>query len=378
VDWIQLWQQSNDFEQVKKEIRNIVASRRLLLKDGTMGTHEFSATTWDQTRLLTKRMWLNYWRSPSYLYGNLFSALSTAIIAGFTFWKLGNSEIALQERMFAAFMFIFIPAPFLNGIIPKFFESRMLWESRELPSRVYGWFAFATANLVCEVPYAILYAVIYFVVWYFPIGFPTDSGTAGYTFFITLIYFLFMPSWGQWIAAFASTYTVVANILPFFLVMVLLINGVLIPYSQLTVFWKYTMYYISPVTYLIDGVLGAVLNKVPVVCNPSELVSFSPPAGQTCGAYAADFLKSSLGYLVNPDASTDCQYCSLREATGYLATLNIYASQKWRNLGILIGFTLSNWILVYAMVYVFRFRGFSYMSYISNVWTMVKARLSRK
>jgi len=39
-----------------------------------------------------------------------------------------------------------------------------------------------------------------------------------------------MPSWGQWIAAFASTYTVVANILPFFLVMVLLFNGVLIPY----------------------------------------------------------------------------------------------------------------------------------------------------
>jgi hypothetical protein len=41
---------------------------------------------------------------------------------------------------------------------------------------------------------------------------------------------LFMPSWGQWIAAFSSTYTVVANVLPFFLVMVLLITGVLIPY----------------------------------------------------------------------------------------------------------------------------------------------------
>ena len=41
-----------------------------------------------------------------------------------------------------------------------------------------------------------------------------------------------MPSWGQWIAAFASTYTVVANVLPFFLVMVLLITGVLIPYCN--------------------------------------------------------------------------------------------------------------------------------------------------
>jgi ATP-binding cassette, subfamily G (WHITE), member 2, SNQ2 len=83
------------------------------------------------------------------------------------------------------------------------------------------------------------------------------------------------------------------------------------------------MYYISPVTYLIDGVLSAVLNKVPVVCNPSELVSFSPPGGQTCGAYAADFLKSSLGYLVNPDAASDCQYCSLREATGVIPAILI-------------------------------------------------------
>lgn len=76
------------------------------------------------------------------------------------------------------------------------------------------------------------------------------------------------------------------------------------------------MYYISPVTYLIDGVLSAVLNKVPVVCDPAELVAFNPPDGQTCGSYTDDFLKSTLGYLVNPDASANCQYCSLREATG--------------------------------------------------------------
>jgi hypothetical protein len=40
-----------------------------------------------------------------------------------------------------------------------------------------------------------------------------------------------MRSWAQWIAAFASSYTIVANILPFFLIMVLLITGVLIPYG---------------------------------------------------------------------------------------------------------------------------------------------------
>src|SRR5208282_4614966 len=110
-----------------------------------------------------------------------------------------------------------------------------------------------------------------------------------------------MPSWAQWIVAFAASYTIVANILPFFLIMVLLITGVLIPYgiislnvansAQITVFWRFTMYYISPVTYLIGGVLSAVMNNVPVVCNPSELVLFDPPSGQSCGTYSADFLK---------------------------------------------------------------------------------------
>jgi hypothetical protein len=35
---------------------------------------------------------------------------SHTILAGFTFRKLGNIYIALQERLFAAFMFIFLPA----------------------------------------------------------------------------------------------------------------------------------------------------------------------------------------------------------------------------------------------------------------------------
>jgi ATP-binding cassette, subfamily G (WHITE), member 2, SNQ2 len=77
--------------------------------------------------------------------------------------------------------------------------------------------------------------------------------------------------------------------------------------AQITVFWMYTMYDISPTTYLIGGVLVAVLDKVPAVCNPSELVPSRPPNGQTCGAYAAEFLKSSFGYLVIPDAAVNCQ-----------------------------------------------------------------------
>jgi ABC-type multidrug transport system permease subunit len=86
--------------------------------------------------------------------------------------------------------------------------------------------------------------------------------------------------------------------------------------AQLPVFWRYTMYRISPASYLIGGVLSAVLEKVPVICNPTELATFNPPGGQTCGAYAADYLQHAIGYLVNANSTSDCQYCPLSDATG--------------------------------------------------------------
>jgi ATP-binding cassette, subfamily G (WHITE), member 2, SNQ2 len=126
MDWIKAWRESPEFEAVQKEINNIVSTRKEISQTGVIHTHEFAATTYDQTILLTKRMWLNYWRSPSYGYGNFFTIFSTAIVAGFTFWKLGNTLIAFQERLFGAFMFIFLPAPILNSVVPKVFPQQMV------------------------------------------------------------------------------------------------------------------------------------------------------------------------------------------------------------------------------------------------------------
>lgn len=135
----------------------------------------------------------------------------------------------------------------INATIPKFFMNRTIWEAREFPSRIYGWQAFTTAQILCEIPYAILACTVYFLVWYFPVGFPTDASISGYVYLMWLIVNLFTASWGQWIASFAPSYTVVANIIPFFLVSVQLFTGIIRPYSTTPVFWRYWLYYISPV-----------------------------------------------------------------------------------------------------------------------------------
>lgn len=90
------------------------------------------------------------------------------------------------------------------------------------------------------------------------------------------------------------------------------------------------MYYANPSTYWIGGLLAATLDKLPVECAPEETARFDAPDNQTCKDYAGAFAESAGGFLLNPEAYSDCQYCPYRNGNQYLATLNIHASEKWR------------------------------------------------
>lgn len=151
--------------------------------------------------------------------------------------------------MFTSFLILTLPPTVVNAVVPKFFTNMALWQAREHPSRIYGWIPFCTAQVVAEIPPAIISAVIYWAIWYWPTGLPSESSVSGYVFLMTMLFFLFQASWGQWICAFAPSFTVISNVLPFFFVMFSLFNGVVRPYSMLPVFWRYWMYWVNPSTY---------------------------------------------------------------------------------------------------------------------------------
>lgn len=90
--------------------------------------------------------------------------------------------------MFSCFLIIIIPPTIVNSVVPKFYQNRALWEARELPSRIYGWFAFCTAQAVTEIPIAIIGATIYWLLWYWPSGLPSDSSTSGYVYLMTVLF----------------------------------------------------------------------------------------------------------------------------------------------------------------------------------------------
>ncbi|KAH8431322.1 ABC drug exporter AtrF [Aspergillus melleus] len=374
LDWNEEWKNSDQNRRILDEIKHIREERSKIPIAEKGVQYEFAAPTWTQTVLLTERIFRQYWRDPSYYYGKLFVSVIIGIFNGFTFWMLDDSLASMQNRMFSIFLIILIPPIVLNSIVPKFYINRALWEAREYPSRIYGWFAFCTANVVCEIPMAIISGLIYWLLWYYPVGFPTDSSSAGYVFLMSMLFFLFQASWGQWICAFAPSFTVISNVLPFFFVMVNLFNGIVRPYSDYPVFWKYWMYYVNPVTWWLRGVISSVFPSVEINCTSMESTHFDPPPGSTCGDYANDFVRNiaGAGYLVDPNATSDCQYCPYRDGMEYMQTLNVHDGDKWRCFGIFLAFVIINWALVYFFIYTVRVRGWSFgIGYIFGGFGMI-------
>jgi ATP-binding cassette subfamily G (WHITE) protein 2 (SNQ2) len=82
----------------------------------------------------------------------------------------------------------------------RFIANRNIWLEKEFPNGTYGSVAFASSQIIAELPFTLVGAVVFFVVFYFMVGLPLGV-QAGYTFLMTLFFYLFATSWGQWIAA---------------------------------------------------------------------------------------------------------------------------------------------------------------------------------
>ncbi|KAK3335080.1 ABC-2 type transporter-domain-containing protein [Neurospora tetraspora] len=381
VVWAEEWKESDEYRQVLSEIDMIKKTRTLATQLSNNQAqpiqHEFAAPIPTQAWLLTKRMFIRQWRDPSYLYGRLFICLIMGIFNGFTYWKISSphhshplSLTQLQNSLFTAFLIIMLPSTVLNAVLPKFFMSRSLWEKREHPSRIYGWVAFCTAEILSEIPGSIVAGTLYFLAWYLPTGLPRGTGSAEsesavYVWLMSVSFMIFIASWGQWICAFAPSFAVITNVLPFFLVIFSLFNGVVVPWQQMNVAWKWWLYYLNPATYWIGGNMAAVLRGQTVHCADNEMAVFRPPVGESCQSFAGTWLSGvGRGYLttmgVVDDGGYECGYCPYADGEEYLASLNVKTGQMWRNFGIFAAFCVSNWALVYFFIYTVRVKGWSF------------------
>jgi ATP-binding cassette, subfamily G (WHITE), member 2, PDR len=93
-----------------------------------------------------------------------------------------------------------------------------------------------------------------------------------------------------------------------------------------------------------------------VICSANELAVMQPPAGTSCGEYLGLFAKAVGGIIYNPNANSDCQYCTMSVADEFLAGSSISYSTRWRDYGLGFAYIVFNIFMAVFLYYLIRVR----------------------
>lgn len=114
------------------------------------------------------------------------------------------------------------------------------------------------------------------------------------------------------------------------------------------------MYRLSPLTYIIGGMLGAAISDAEVTCANVEFASFSTPNNESCGSYAKRMIEERGGYILDPESTTNCQYCPISSTNQFLGRFAVNPANSWRDLGIVFAFIVFNSMMAVLLYWLFR------------------------
>ncbi|KAI6026023.1 ABC-2 type transporter-domain-containing protein [Pisolithus marmoratus] len=353
VDWHAIWKASPEAAELDREIEQLHAEGRSRPVVETQVTKLYSrfATSWvTQFLILTERGFVSYWRNPTYMMSKVVLNVAAALIIGFVFFQSDDTVQGVENKLFAVFMATMCCVGLVQQIQSVYISVRDIYEIRERPSRMYSWTAFLASQLVIELPWNILSASLFFVSFYWTVGLPTAR--APYTYLLFGVVFpIYFTTAGQAFAALAPTPTIATLLFSTLFVFTIILQ----PYSQLK--WWQWMYWTSPFTYLVEGLLGQAVANMNINCSPTELVVIEPPSNMTCGEYMTTFISEVGGHLTNSSATSACNYCPYRSTDQFLSSnFNILYHHRWRDLGIVLGFTGFNTIAIFVLTYLCRIR----------------------
>ncbi|KAM0257790.1 hypothetical protein ACHAPA_011586 [Fusarium lateritium] len=359
-DWHTVWKGSQERAAVEAEVERIHSVMSSTTPQDDAASHaEFAMPFGTQLREVTIRVFQQYWRMPAYILSKLVLGTVAGLFVGFSFFKADATFAGMQNILFSVFMIITVFTTLVQQIQPHFLTQRDLYEVRERPSKAYSWKAFMIANVLIEVPYQALTGILMFACFYYPVVGIQSPARQGLVLLFMIQLMLYASSFAQMtIAAFPDALTASA-IVTLLVLMSLTFCGVLQPPTALPGFWIF-MYRVSPFTYWVAGIVSTELAGRAIECSVDETSIFDPPSGQTCGEYMADFLSAAPGQLQNPDATAQCQYCSLTNADQFMAGSNIYYSERWRNFGIMWAYIAFNIFIAVGSYYVFRVKKWSF------------------
>ncbi|THW43914.1 putative Brefeldin A resistance protein [Aureobasidium pullulans] len=352
-NWNETWLSSPEHDAMLAELDRLQDPANSTPREDETEGLEFAMPLWEQIKIVSGRANTTMYRNVDYINNKFAFHILTGLFAGFSFWQVGNSVSDMQQRLFAVFNAIFVAPGVIAQLQPLFIEKRDIYDAREKKSKMYSWIAFVTSLIVSEFPYLVICAVQFFFCYYYTVGFPAAASSAGAVFFVFFLYEFIYTGIGQFIAAYAPNAVAAALVNPLIIFTLVGFCGAVVPYGQITEFWRYWLYYMNPFNYLVGSMLVFTTWDIPVTCKTSELAIFDPPSSQTCIEYLTPYL-NGMGAgtnLLNPNATAGCEVCQYRTGADYLATLNLTEKYfGWRDAGIVALFVFSGYGLVYLLM----------------------------
>lgn len=141
-DWHSVWKSSKEYQGTYQELERIHAERQAVPENTEHAdSHEhseFAMPFTTQVWAVTKRVFQQYWRMPSYIFAKFLLGVAAGLFIGFTFYNADGTQSGMQTVLFSVFMVTTIFSTLVQQIQPLFVTQRSLYEVRERPSKAYS------------------------------------------------------------------------------------------------------------------------------------------------------------------------------------------------------------------------------------------------
>lgn len=356
-EWNQHWLESPERAKVDEKITGINDDPPFPSSGvSNADNKQYALPLWSQTMVLTQRHWISVWRDGRYNFSKTFKSIFCEIFVAFTFYNVGSDIQGLQNYVLSLLILVQVIQALAPDLQSKWFSKWAIFEARER-NGIYDYKALTTALIVVEIPWQIVNFTLIFFISYWTVGYPNTTTIAGYSYFLWLLISYFCTSWNQLVSAIFPNMQTSGFANSLFWNILIIFSGTLVPHQSLNDFYRNWLYWLNPFRWFLGGHIEDTLHNVSVHCSQSDLAIFDPRPGQTCGQYAADFLRTAAGYLTNPGATSNCGYCPYTTGDQYAATMDYSYNQRWRDLGLCIVFCVTNTALIYFVTWFMRVRG---------------------
>lgn len=356
-DWPEIWNKSPECTTLQAKIQEINRSSRPAADHGLAAGPErrYALGLPAQVLALTRRHWTSVWRDGQYNFSRLTKSIFMELVIAFTFFHVDNTANGLQNHMLGILLSNWVVVAMASDVQAVWYEKWSIFEARER-NGIYDWKALLSAIWIVEMPWHIFIYTILYCCIYWTFGFSSAATIAGFVYFMYLLFAIFGLGATYLTAALFPNDTMSGYAISLLWVTLLMFSGAANPHSALNSFYEPWLWWADPLTYFFEPAVSTVLHDVVVQCAPVDLAVFNPPSGLSCLQYTGDYLKSNPGYLENPHAMESCRYCPYLVGDDFAESLHYYFSARWRDLGVFIGFCITNIILTFCIVWIMRIK----------------------